>query len=316
MDMTKANYLWGHDGRYNDFPSYFRNKFTERVQKISVDAGFTCPNRDGSKGVGGCTYCNNNSFNPPYCSPKKSVSQQIDEGIAFFKKYKTQQYLVYFQAYSNTYASLEKIKELYQEALDHEKVIGLVIGTRPDCISDDVINYLESLAEEYYISVEYGVESANDEALRFINRCHDYQEAVQTIQRTAHRGIHIGVHLVNGLPFDSKASMLEHAVALSRLPIDTLKMHQLQILNNTLMAKQFEQEPELFYLFEMEEYLDFIIDVIERINPRIMLERFINQVPAGWLIAPKWGIKNYEFVNKLNNQLKVRDTWQGRLHID
>ncbi|RUT80142.1 TIGR01212 family radical SAM protein [Ancylomarina longa] len=314
--MTETKYAWGHAGRYNDFPSYFRRKFTERVQKISVDAGFTCPNRDGSKGVGGCTYCNNNSFNPPYCSPKKSITQQINEGIEFFKKYKTQQYLVYFQAYSNTYASLEKIKQLYQEALNHERVIGLVIGTRPDCISDAVLDYLEDLATNYYISVEYGVESANDEALRFINRGHGYKEAEQTIGNTANRGIHIGVHLVNGLPFDDKESMINNAVMLSRLPIETLKMHQLQILNNTLMAKQFEQEPELFYLFEMEEYLDFIVDIIERINPQVMLERFINQVPEGWLIAPKWGIKNYQFVNKLNNHLKARDTWQGRLFVD
>ncbi|NOU59206.1 TIGR01212 family radical SAM protein [Marinifilum caeruleilacunae] len=312
--MTKTAYPWGHEGRYNDFPSYFKSRFSERIQKVSIDAGFTCPNRDGSKGVGGCTYCNNNSFNPEYCSPRKSVTEQVEEGIAFFNsKYKAQKYLAYFQAYSNTYGHIDQIKSLYQEALSHEKVIGLVIGTRPDCVSDEVLDYLEELAKNYYIGIEYGVESANDEALLAINRGHTYREAEQCILRTANRGIHIGAHLVNGLPYDSKEEMLEHAIRLSKLPIESLKLHQLQILNHTQMAKEYEKDPERFYLFEFEEYLDFIVDVIERVSPDVMLERFINQAPPGWLIAPKWGIKNYQFVNKLNNLLKERNTWQGRL---
>ncbi|WP_282014524.1 TIGR01212 family radical SAM protein [Marinifilum flexuosum] len=312
--MTDITYPWGHEGRYNDFPSYFKTRFAERIQKVSIDAGFTCPNRDGSKGVGGCTYCNNNSFNPAYCSPRKSITTQIEEGIDFFKaKYKTQKYLAYFQAYSNTYDHIDKIKELYEEALAHEKVVGLVIGTRPDCVSDEVLDYLEKLANSNYIAIEYGVESANDEALLAINRGHTYIEAERTIQRTANRGIHIGVHLVNGLPHDSKEDMLNHAVEISKLPIETLKLHQLQILRSTQMAKEYEQNPKRFYMFELDEYLDFIVDVIERINPDVMLERFTNQAPPGWLIAPKWGIKNYQFVNKLNNLLKARNTWQGKL---
>ncbi|WP_321516540.1 TIGR01212 family radical SAM protein [Marinifilum fragile] len=312
--MADITYPWGHEGRYNDFPSYFKKRFAERIQKVSIDAGFTCPNRDGSKGVGGCTYCNNNSFNPEYCSPRKTITRQIEEGIDFFKsKYKTQKYLAYFQAYSNTYGYIDKIKELYEEALAHEKVVGLVIGTRPDCVSNEVLDYLEDLAKHNYIAIEYGVESANDEALLAINRGHTYIEAERTIQRTANRGIHIGVHLVNGLPHDSKEDMLNHAIELSKLPIETLKLHQLQILRNTQMAKEYEQNPEPFYMFELDEYLDFIVNVIERINPDVMLERFTNQAPPGWLIAPKWGLKNYQFVNKLNNLLKERNTWQGKL---
>ncbi|WP_321298707.1 TIGR01212 family radical SAM protein [Marinifilum fragile] len=312
--MADITYPWGHEGRYNDFPSYFKKRFAERIQKVSIDAGFTCPNRDGSKGVGGCTYCNNNSFNPEYCSPRKTITRQIEEGIDFFKsKYKTQKYLAYFQAYSNTYGHIDKIKELYEEALAHEKVVGLVIGTRPDCVSNEVLDYLEELAKHNYIAIEYGVESANDEALLAINRGHTYIEAERTIQRTANRGIHIGVHLVNGLPHDSKEDMLNHAIELSKLPIETLKLHQLQILRNTQMAKEYEQNPEPFYMFELDEYLDFIVNVIERINPDVMLERFTNQAPPGWLIAPKWGLKNYQFVNKLNNLLKERNTWQGKL---
>lgn len=313
--MTDIIYSWGHSRRYNDFPSYFKSRFTERIQKVSIDAGFTCPNRDGNKGVGGCTYCNNNSFNPDYCSPKKSISQQIDEGVDFFKaKYKSQKYLAYFQAYSNTYGSIDLIKRLYEEALAHEKVVGLVIGTRPDCVSNEVLDYLESLAKNYYIGVEYGVESANDEALLAINRGHTYAEAEQTILNTAGRGIHIGAHLVNGLPFDSKEDMIAHAIRVSKLPVETLKLHQLQVLNHTQMAKEYKQDPDKFHLFGYEEYLEFIVDVIERINPDIMLERFLNQAPPGWLIAPKWGgVKNFEFINQLDKKLKERETWQGRL---
>lgn len=313
--MAKEIYPWGHSNRFNDYPTYFKKRFNERVQKISIDAGFTCPNRDGSKGVGGCTYCNNRSFNPEYCTPQKSIAQQVEEGIAFFhEKYKAQKYLPYFQAYSNTYADLEHLKKLYSEALAHPKVVGLVIGTRPDCVSDEVLDYLQQLAEKYYISIEYGIESANDLALQAINRGHTFAEAENTIIRTANRGIHIGAHLVNGLPFDTPKTMLQHAIRVSNLPIDTLKLHQLQILNHTKMAKDFAENPKQFYLFELDEYLHFVVDVIESVNPNIMLERFVNQAPPGWLIAPKWGIKNYQFANLLNNLLKERDTWQGRLY--
>lgn len=315
--MTDKKFQWGNNKRYNDFPSSFKRRFSERIQKISIDAGFTCPNRDGSKGVGGCTYCNNNSFNPAYCSPKKTITEQISLGIDFFNtKYKAQYYLAYFQAYSNTYGAIDHLKQIYEEALSHEKVVGLVIGTRPDCVSDSLLSYLEELAKDYYISIEYGVESLNNSALESINRGHTYQEAEKTILRTSNRGIHIGAHLVNGLPFDTPQMMIDHAVKLSNLPIDTLKMHQLQILNNTTMAKEYEVEPEKFYLFEMDEYLDFVVDVIERINPKVTLERFINQAPKGWLIAPKWGVKNFEFVDKLDKKLVERDTWQGKLFKD
>jgi len=314
--MTQIIYPWGHERRFNDFPSYFRRRFKERIQKVSIDAGFTCPNRDGSKGVGGCTYCNNKSFNPDYCTPVKSIRVQVEEGIDFFHaKYKSQKYLAYFQAYSNTYGDLDRIKTLYEEALEHEKVVGLVIGTRPDCVNQDILNYLETLANDYYIGIEYGIESANDKALEAINRGHTYAEAEAAILNTANRGIHIGAHLVNGLPFDTKESMLEHAVRLSKLPIEALKLHQLQILNHTVMAKEYEENPERFYLFEMDEYLDFMVDVIERIHPEVKLERFINQAPPGWVIAPKWGVKNYQFVNLLDKKLKERDTWQGKLFV-
>lgn len=309
-------YKWGHDKRYNDFSSYFKKTFSERVQKVSIDAGFTCPNRDGKKGVGGCTYCINESFNPSYCTPEKSVTKQIEEGIAFFNaKYKAQQYLAYFQAYTNTYAPIEILKQLYSEALAHPRVIGIVVATRPDCVNDEILDYLEELAKDYYIVIEYGVESCNDEALKFMNRGHLYAEAEAAILKTAGRGIHIGAHLVMGLAYDSYDSMIDNAVRLSKLPIETLKLHQLQILEKTVMAKQYKENPDLFTVFTLDEYISFVVDVIERINPDVYLERFINQAPKEWIIAPKWGgVKNFEFIAKVEKLLKERDTYQGKLY--
>lgn len=305
----------GEKKRYNDFPSYFKTLFNERVQKLSIDGGFTCPNRDGSKGLGGCTYCNNNSFNPDYCRAVSGVSEQIEEGIRFFDaKYKGQKYLAYFQAYSNTYAPLEILKRKYEEALAHPKVVGLVIGTRPDAINEDVIDYIEELAKKYYVCIEYGVESANDKVLESINRGHGFSVAEEAIRATAGRGIMIGAHLIFGLPGESRESMLDGAIRLSRLPVNVLKLHQLQIIRDTVMAKQFEKDPEAFRLYSIDEYLDFVVDVIEHVNPDIYLERFVNQSPDEYLIAPKWGVKNFEFVAKLEKRLREKDAWQGKYY--
>lgn len=299
--------------RYRDFPSFCRKVFGERVQKLSIDGGFTCPNRDGKKGSGGCTFCNNESFNPDYCRSVQGITRQIDEGVRFFQaKYQGQKYLAYFQAYSNTYASLQVLKERYEEALSHPQVAGLVLATRPDVVGDDVLDYLGELAKEHYVCVEYGVESANDEVLKRVNRGHSYAEAEDAIRRTACRGIYIGAHLIFGLPGESRESMLEGAVRLSRLPIDILKLHQLQIIRGTQMADEYLQFPERFRLYSLEEYLDFVVDVIGRIKPELYLERFVNQAPAEYLIAPKWGVKNYEFVAKLDKRLKEMDVWQGK----
>ena len=214
---------FSNNKRYNDFSSFIKKRFSERVQKISLDTGFTCPNRDGTKGVGGCTYCNNNTFNPDYCKPDKSITQQLDEGIAIFsKKYKTQRYLAYFQAYTNTYADINLVKQLYNEALKHPKVIGLVIGTRPDCINEDLIDFLSDLSKEYFISLEFGVESTLDRTLKDVNRCHTYQETVDAYELATNKGLHLGAHMIIGLPGESKDDILNHATELSKLPINTL----------------------------------------------------------------------------------------------
>lgn len=300
--------------RYQDFPTFCRKVFGERVQKLSIDGGFTCPNRDGKKGSGGCTFCNNESFNPDYCRSVQGITRQIDEGVLFFQaKYQGQKYLAYFQAYSNTYASLKVLKERYEEALAHPQVIGLVLATRPDVVEDEVLDYLGELAQEHYVCIEYGVESANDAVLKRVNRGHSFAEAEEAIRRTAGRGIYIGAHLIFGLPGDSRDSMLEGAVRLSHLPVDILKLHQLQIIRGTRMAEEYLQAPEQFRLYSMDEYLDFVVDVIGRIKPELYLERFVNQAPAAYLVAPRWGIKNYEFVTKLDKRLKEADMWQGKL---
>lgn len=299
--------------RYNDFPSFFKSLFQERVQKLSIDGGFTCPNRDGMKGTGGCIYCNNKSFNPDYCRAVDGITRQIEEGKRFFgAKYKGQKYLAYFQAYSNTYATLEVLRKKYEEALACSDVIGLVIGTRPDAVNEEILDYISELARKYYVCVEYGVESTNDKVLQSINRGHNYAIAEEAIVNTARRGIVTGAHLIFGLPGESRDSMLEGAIRLSRLPLKILKFHQLQIIRDTRIAEAYLQNPAAFRLYELEEYIDFMVDVIERISPDIYLERFVNQAPDGYLIAPRWGIKNFEFTAKLEKRLRERNAWQGK----
>lgn len=299
--------------RYRDFPSFFKTLFSERVQKLSIDGGFTCPNRDHKKGVGGCTFCNNDSFNPDYCRSTASITCQIEEGRRFFaRKYTGQKYLAYFQAYSNTYAPLAELQQKYSEALACPDIVGLVIATRPDTVNEEILDYIAELAQHHYVCIEYGVESANDAVLGRINRGHTFADSVTAIRQTADRGIRIGAHLIFGLPGETRESMLEGAVRVCDLPIDVLKLHQLQIIRHTTMADEYLHAPEQFRLYSLDEYLDFVVDVIEHIRPEVYLERFVNQAPDEYLIAPRWGVKNFEFVAKLEKRLLERDAFQGK----
>ena len=309
------DFPWGHTRRYNDYPTFIKNRFGGRVQKLSINAGLTCPNRDGSKDFRGCSYCNNTTFRPEYCEPEKSVTQQIGEGINFFsRKYPDMRFLAYFQSFSNTYGSIELLERIYSEALAQDKIDGLVIGTRPDCVNDAILDLIAEKSKNYFVTIEYGIESTSDATLERINRQHTYQEAVEAIQKTKERNIHIGAHLILGLPGESKADQLAHAKRISELPLDTLKLHQLQIVKNTTFAKEFKNNPTAFHLFEMDEYIDLVIDFLELLNPMIKVERFVNQSPSDMLIAPKWGgLKNFEMVVKIEKRLKERNTWQGRL---
>ncbi len=308
-----SRFLWEGDKRYNDFSGYFRRKFDGRVQKISIDAGFTCPNRDGSRGTGGCSYCNNNTFSPAYCNLETSVTAQLTEGIEFFsRKYNSMKFLAYFQAYSNTYAPLENLKLLYEEALTHPEVIGLVIATRPDCLTPEILDYLQLLAEKNYIMVEFGIESHLNSSLERINRGHTFEESVVALHETARRKIHNCAHLILGLPGETEADWLEQAKVISLLPVENLKLHQLQIHKNTRMYHEYIQDPKQFSMFTVEEYLGLVVQYLELLNPEIVVERFVSEAPDKLLIAPRWGLKNFEFTAKLEKLLEERDTWQGR----
>lgn len=308
-------YTWGHERRYNDYPTFIRSRFGRRVQKLSINAGFTCPNRDGTKDTKGCAYCNNNTFRPGYCEPERSVTQQIDEGVQFFSgKHPDMGYMAYFQSFSNTYADVGLLDAVYSEALQHPKIEGLVIGTRPDCVNDKILDLIEEKSRKTFTTIEYGIESTLDKTLIQINRHHTFEETIEAVQKTKARSIHTGGHLILGLPGESREEMLSHARRVSDLRIDTLKLHQLQIVKHTTFAKEFKKDPEAFQLFSMEEYIDFVVDFLELLSPDIIVERFVNQSPADMLIAPKWGLKNFELVVKVEKRLKERDSWQGRLY--
>ncbi|MDD3078128.1 MAG: TIGR01212 family radical SAM protein [Paludibacter sp.] len=307
-------FIDNNSNRYLNYNNILKSEFSERVQKISINAGFTCPNRDGSKGVGGCTYCNNQTFSPQYCKPTKTITQQIEEGIDFFKhKYDGQVYLAYFQSYTNTYDKLDKLKKVYEEALNHPKVVGLVIGTRPDCVNDELLDYFAELSKKWYVMVEYGIESTDDRTLEFINRGHDYACAEKAIRNTAARGIRTGAHLILGLPRESRNKILNHAIKISKLPLTAIKLHQLQLIKGTQMARQYAEHPNWFKLYTAEEYIDLVIDFIELLNPKIAIERMISQSPPGFVIAPEWGLKNFEFIVKVERQMNLRNARQGRL---
>jgi uncharacterized protein len=308
-------YPWGHERRFNAYSNYFRQKYGARVQKVSIDAGFTCPNRDGTKAFGGCTYCNNDAFNPSYCQPSKTVTQQITEGVEFHRwRYsEAVSYLAYFQAYSNTYAPVEILKELYTEALSYEGVIGLIIGTRPDCIDDEKLGYLKELSAHHYIAVEYGIESCYNTTLERINRGHSFEEAVDAVRRTAELGINTGAHFIFGLPGETREDMFREADIISKLPLTTVKFHQLQIIRGTTMEKEFESNPADFELFSWEEYLDFFISFLERLNPAIVVERFTGEAPPRFLKGEGWGKKRTDqIVGLVEKRLEELDTWQGR----
>lgn len=299
---------------YKEFGELLKAHFPFKVQKISINAGFTCPNRDGSKGVGGCTYCNNQSFSPGYGGKQRSVSDQLKDGIDFFAyKYPEMKYLAYFQSYTNTYDSVDKLIELYEEALVYPNVVGLIIGTRPDCMPDELLEYFAELNKRTFLIVEYGLESTLDSTLEFINRGHTHAESEAAILKTAAKGIMTGAHLILGLPHETREQILAHADLIAKLPLTTVKLHQLQLIKGTVMARQYREHPEWFNLFEVDDYINLCVDFAERLNPDFIIERFISQSPKKLLIAPDWGLKNFEFTAKVLKCFEERKTYQGRL---
>lgn len=306
---------WGHHRRFNAYSNYFRKQFGQRVQKLSIDAGFTCPNRDGSKGRGGCTYCDNNAFNPSYCDPAKPIGQQIREGMDFhaWRYKKPGKYLAYFQAYSNTYAPLDELKKIYDQALAFPEIAGLVIGTRPDCIDDEKLEYFADLSKTHYVIIEYGIESCYDRTLEHINRKHSFEESRTAIEKTAAAGLKAGAHLIFGLPGESREEMMAEAEIISRLPLTNIKFHQLQIIKGTRMEKEYREKPDDFQFFGLEEYISFIVDFIERLNPAFIIERFAGEVPPRFQAGPGWGmIRNEQIVEMVEAELERRSSFQGK----
>ena len=299
----------------SDYRAYCKRIFGCRVQKISVTTGGTCPNRDGTKGTGGCIFCNNQSFTPPYCLDKHSVSSQIEAGLRFFAhKPDYQKFIAYFQAYSNTYGDTDWLISLYEEALSFDQIAGLAIGTRPDCMADDLLDYLSEKARDTYILVEYGVESTLDSTLDRINRCHHFNDSVEAILKTHEAGIQTAAHLILGLPGETRDDILGHADRISALPLDLVKLHQLQIIKGTRLADEYAKNPQCVRLYSADEYIDLAIDFIERLRPDITVERLVSQSPETWRIAPDWQLKNYEFTDKFRRRMRERGTCQGRCY--
>lgn len=298
--------------QYNSYSSWIRKKFPFRVQKISVDAGFSCPNRDGAISSGGCSFCDNRSFKPSYCAEGFSIANQIEAGKSFFqRKYPKMKYLAYFQAYSNTYADIDTLRQRYNEALECEDVVGLIIGTRPDCISEQILDYLEDLSRQTFLTVEYGIESTLDRTLKRIGRGHTFECSKKAIEATAERGITTGGHVIIGLPGEGKQEIEMQAADISKTKLDILKIHQLQIIRGTRLAKEYTKRP--FHMFSADEYIGTVANYIRHLRKDIVIERFVSQSPKGMAIAPNWGLKNHEFTDRLNNYLKKEGITQGDL---
>ena len=314
INMLETDFIWGHSRRFNAYSNYFKKIVGERVQKVTINAGFTCPNRDGKISKNGCIYCDNEAFNPSYCQPSKSIAQQIEEGIEFHKnRYRrANKYLAYFQAFTNTYAPLSELKKIYQQALENENIIGLVIGTRPDCIDDEKLDYFSQLSENHYLIIEYGVESCNNKTLQLINRGHTFEQAVEAIEKTHRAGIKTGAHFIFGLPHETIPEWLQWAKIISKLPLDTVKFHQLQIIKNTPLAAMYRDNPSIFHSFQLDEYIDFITNFLEYLSPHIVVERFAGEVPPRFLDQSSWGlIRNDQILQAIEKKLEEKNTYQG-----
>lgn len=314
MPDIQPVFSWGHSRRFNDYSSYIKQKFGGRVQKISVNVGFSCPNRDGTKGTGGCIYCDNSSFTPAYCNASDSIEKQLISGRDFFShKYPDMRYMAYFQSYTNTYAPIQQLKESYLQAIDCG-MVGIIIGTRPDCINEELVKMLAEVNSIVPVVVEFGIESTCNQTLVEINRHHTWQDSLSSIELCAKYGIETGGHLILGLPFESRQTMLSHATAVSATSIKTIKLHQLQVIEGTILAHRYAKNPQYVSPFDLPSYISLVVDFLEQLSPEIVVERFISVSPANKVIAPHWNrMKNFEVVALIDKELQRRNTWQGRL---
>lgn len=317
MPMSPRLYPWGSPRPYNAWSELCRQRYGGRLQKLSINAGFSCPNRDGTVGTGGCTFCNNEGFSPAYCLPEKPIHAQIDEGLEFVRRRypRANRFVAYFQPYSNTYASLQQLQKVYGQALGHPAVSGLVIGTRPDCVDEEKLDYLAALSQKYFIKVEYGVESCYDDTLKRICRGHNFADAALAIAMTSGRGLLTGIHMILGLPGESRERILAQAGLINGLAIDTIKFHQLQIVRDTPMAGEYARFPERFALFGLEEYVELMADLVERLRPGIAIDRFSGEIPPRLILGKRWGkVRADQVTEMIWQRLLERDTYQGCLY--
>lgn len=293
---------------YRDYADFLAEKFDGKVQKLPVDGGFSCPNRDGTLGYGGCVYCNNRSFSPMQ-SAGRTIRQQLEEGKRFFsRKYPSMKYLAYFQSHTNTYSPVDRALELYREAIETDDVVGLVIATRPDCMPDRLLDELAVINRRTPVIIEYGAESSHDTTLHRINRCHLWQDTVDAVRRTAAAGLSVGLHLIMGLPGESDGMILTTVDRVSELPVDTVKFHQLQVISGTRLAADIATGRESVEAMTLERYIDLCCKIIERLRDDIAIERFVSQSPGDMLISPRWGLKSGEFVERLHCRLSQRNS--------
>lgn len=299
---------------YKSFAKYLKNEFGQRVQKISINLPFSCPNKDGSKGIGGCIYCDNASFLPEYTLSKKTVLEQINEGILYFnKKYPSQLYIAYFQNYTNTFASPEKLFDIYLQACKHEKVVALSISTRPDCINDEIIKVLKEINQKKRVFIEIGIESTYNKTLNIINRCHKYDDVVNAVKKLHENNIWVTGHLIFGLPGENISDVVQHAKNVSASAINSIKLHQLQILKNTALHKMFLENRNFVTPLSLEEYIRWAIRFLEHLSPNIYIERFTSESPKDKVIAPNWNqIKNYQVVEIIKKEMIKQKTFQGK----
>jgi radical SAM protein (TIGR01212 family) len=314
-----TEYIWGTKRRINAASNYLKKEFGHRIQKLTIDAGFTCPNRDGTKGTGGCVFCNNEAFNPSYCTPEKSINQQINEGIEFHAhRYKSAiKYLAYFQAYSNTYASLEYLKKTYEQALQNKDVMGLIIGTRPDCVDEPIMEYLADLSKEYYVVIEFGIESIYNKTLKLINRGHTFDDSLFAIDLAQKYGVKCGAHFMFGLPGETRSQMMESVKTISTLPLHTVKFHQLQIIRATQLAEEFKRSPSTFDLFSLEDYIEFLCEFLSFLNPAFVIERLAAETQPWNNMSETWGGLRYDQVlRRIENRMEELDLWQGKNYTE
>jgi radical SAM protein (TIGR01212 family) len=299
--------------RWFAYNYYLHGRFGQRVQKISIDAGFTCPNVDGTVALGGCVFCDNRSFSPSRRQKKANVLGQLDEGIRRVRKrYDAEKFLAYFQPATNTYAPVEKLRPLYETALSHSQVVGLAVGTRPDCVPDDVLDLLTELAAQSYVSVEYGMQTMHDRSLTWMNRGHLHDATVEAMQRSRGRGFEICAHIMLGLPGETHADMLDTAREVGRLGFDAVKIHNLYAVKNTPLAA--DVEAGSVALMELDEYVQVLADFLELLPPTMIVERITGDAPPDYFLGPQWCLDKPAARRAIVAELERRDTWQGRLY--